>query len=392
MEQGATMKRFAILTAIFLGIATTASAQIGKSVSVSAGTPEDKALADIYAAPDGPDKVALLDKFMADFSSNGDMALLADQLYVQTYLAQKSYAKVYEFGEKTLDLDPNNLSAGVNMVHAADEQGDTQKLFAAGDRVAEIIAKYKNSPAPEGMPADEWTKQKSASLNNVQGDVGYVEYALVNAAYKTADPAARAALFERYVTAFPDSPYTLTVREQTAITYQQAQDVPKMLDTAQRVLTTDPNDVSMLLLLSDYWSENNQQLDKAGADAQLALDQLAQAKKPDNLSDDQWQQQIAMEKGLAYSALGEVNVDKGRNQPAVDAFKQASPLLKSNTVLYARNLYRLGFTLAKMQRIPEARTVLTEAVSINSPYKAKAQETLNKIGGPVSGKGTRKSS
>jgi hypothetical protein len=34
-----------------------------------------------------------------------------------------------------------------------------------------------------------------------------------------------------------------------------------------------------------------------------------------------------------------------------------------------------------MQRTPEARTVLTEAVSVNSPYKAKAQETLNKIGG-----------
>jgi tetratricopeptide (TPR) repeat protein len=386
------MKRFAVLMAIFLGIATATSAQIGRSVTVSAGTPEDKALADIYAAPDGPDKVALLDKFMADFSINGDMALLADQLYVQTYLAQKNYAKVYEFGEKTLALDPSNLSAAVNMVHAAEEQGDAKKLFAAGDRVAEIIAKYKNSPAPEGVAPEQWTQQKSVSLNNVQGDIGYVEYALVNAAYKTTSPEARAALFERYVTAFPDSPYTLTVREQTAVAYQQAQDAPKMLDTAQRVLATDPNDVSMLILLSDYWSENNQQLDKAAADAQLALDQLAQAKKPDNLSDEQWQQQVAVEKGLAYSAIGEVNVDKGRNQPAVDAFKQASPLLKSNTVLYARNLYRLGFTLAKMQRIPEARTVLTEAVSINSPYKAKAQETLNKIGGPVSGKSTKKSS
>ncbi|HXO04636.1 MAG TPA: hypothetical protein VN884_03275 [Candidatus Sulfotelmatobacter sp.] len=386
------MKRFAILMAIFLGIAANASAQIGKSVTVSAGTPEDKALADIYAAPDGPDKVALLDKFVADFSSSADMALLADQLYVQTYLAQKNYAKVYEFGEKTLALDPSNLSAAVNMVHAAEEQGDAKKLFAAGDRVAEIIAKYKNSPAPEGVAPEQWSQQKSVSLNNVQGDIGYVEYALVNAAYKTTSPEARAALFERYVNAFPDSPYTLTVREQTAVAYQQAQDAPKMLDTAQRVLATDPNDVAMLILLSDYWSENAQQLDKAGADAQLALDQLAQAKKPDNLSDEQWQQQVAVEKGMAYSAIGEVNVDKGRNQPAVDAFKQASPLLKSNSVLYARNLYRLGFTLAKMQRIPEARTVLTEAVSINSPYKAKAQETLNKIGGPVSGKSAKKSS
>jgi len=385
------MQRFMILIAFLLSVAGTAPAQIGKSVSVSAGTPEDKALTEIYGAPDGPEKTALLDKFMADFGK-GDMELLADQLYVQTYLAQKNYAKVYEFASKALALDPSNLSAAVSMVHAAEEQGDAKKLYDAGDKVAEVIAQYKNSPAPEGTSPEQWAQQKTANLNNAQGDIGYVEYALVNAAYKTTSPVARAALFERYVTSFPDSPYTTTVREQTAIAYQQAQDTAKMLDTAQRILAADPNNISMLLLLSDYWTENGKELDKAAADAQLALDLLGQAKKPDNLSDDQWQQQVSVEKGLAYSAIGEVNVNKGRNQPAVDAFKQASPLLKSNTVLYARNLYRLGFTLAKMQRIPEARTVLTEAVSINSPYKSKAQETLNKIGGSTAGKGTHKSS
>ena len=385
------MQRLMILIAILLSVSATASAQIGKSVSVSAGTPEDKALTEIYAAPDGPEKVALLDKFMADFGK-GDMELLADQLYVQTYLAQKNYAKVYEFAAKELAVDPTNVSAAVAMVHAAEEQGDLKKLYDAGDKVAEIVAQYKNAPAPEGAAPDQWAQQKTTNLANVQGDVGYVEYALVNAAYKTTDPAARAALFERYVTMFPDSQYTPAVREQTAIAYQQAQQIPKMLDTAQRILVTDPNNISMLLLLSDYWTENGQQLDKAAEYAQQALDQLAQAKKPDNLNDDQWQMQVSVEKGLAYSAIGEANVNKGRNQPAVDAFKQASPLLKSNTVLYARNLYRLGFTLAKMERIPEARTVLTEAVSINSPYKSKAQETLNKIGGPVSGKTKSKSS
>jgi tetratricopeptide (TPR) repeat protein len=385
------MQGFMILIAFLLSVPAATPAQIGKSVSVSAGTSEDKALTEIYGAPDGPEKAALLDKFMAEFGK-GDMELLADQLYVQTYLAQKNYAKVYEFASKALAVDPSNLSAAVSMVHAAEEQGDAKKLYDAGDKVAEIIAQYKNSPAPEGISSERWAEQKTANLNSAQGDIGYVEYALVNAAYKTTSPAGRAALFERYVTSFPDSPYTTTVREQTAIAYQQAQDTPKMLDTAQRILVADPNNISMLLLLSDYWTENGKELDKAAADAQLALDLLAQSKKPDNLSDDQWQQQVSVEKGLAYSAIGEVNVNKGRNQPAVDAFKQASPLLKSNTVLYARNLYRLGFTLAKMQRIPEARTVLTEAVSINSPYKSKAQETLNKIGGSTAGKGAHKSS
>ena len=105
------MRRLVILLAVFLSISTAAFAQIGKSVSVSAGTPEDKALTEIYAAPDGPEKVALLDKFMADFGK-GDLELLADQLYVQTYLAQKNYAKVYEFAAKALALDPSESFRG----------------------------------------------------------------------------------------------------------------------------------------------------------------------------------------------------------------------------------------------------------------------------------------
>jgi tetratricopeptide (TPR) repeat protein len=387
------MRRFAILlviAALFVIFAPVALAQMGKSVTVAAGTPEDKALAEIYAAPDGPDKVALLDKFMADYGK-GDMELLADQLYVQTYLAQKNYAKVYEYGDKALAVDPDNFSIAVDLVHAADEQGDTQKLFDEGQKVAAIVARYKAASAPEGKPADQWTSQKETTLKAAEGDVGYVQYAMVNAAYKTADAGARAGLLERYATVFPDSTYTVAAREQTAFAYQQAQNQPKMLAAAQAVLAADPNNVSMLLLLADTWCNDPQQLDKAAADAQKALDLLAQAKKPDNMADDAWQKQVSLQKGLAYSSLGEVNVNKNRNAQAVDAFKQASPLLKSDTFSYAQNQYRLGFTLAKMQRIPEARVVLTEVVALNTPYRQRAQETLNKIGGAASRTG-RKSS
>jgi len=311
----------------------------------------------------------------------GDLALLGDQLYAQTYLAQKNYAKVYEYGDKALALDPEDFSAVILMMHAADEQGDAQKMYALGEKVGPLLARYQASPAPAGMSEDQWSAQKAQNLKDAQADVNYVQYTMVNAAYKTTDLPARIQLLERYAKAFPDSPYTLAVREQTAIAYQQSQNTAKMLDTAQSILTKDPDNISMLLLLADNWSESGQQLDKAGADAKKALELLGKAQKPENVPDDQWQKQISIQKGLAYSALGQVYVNNNQNAQAVDAFKQASPLLKSDAFSYGRNLYRLGFTLAKMQRTPEARTVLTEAVSVNSPYKAKAQETLNKIGG-----------
>ncbi len=384
------MQRLLVLLMLFVSLATTTGAQIGKTVSVAAGTDEDKALSEIYAAPDGPARIALLDKFMADFGK-GDLELLGDQLYEQSYLTQKNYAKVYEYGEKALKLDPDNFSIVVNMIHAADEQADAQKLFGYGEKAAAIITRFKSAPPPAGTPPEQWLTQQKQALTDAQPDITYVQFAMVNVAQKTTNAAARAALLERYVAAYPDSAYTATVRDQIAFAYQQAQNTPKMIETAQANLAADPNDISMLVLLADYWSEGGQQLDKAAAYAQKALDVLAHAQKPENVTDEQWQRQVSIQKGLAYSSLGEVYVVKTQNPQAVDAFKQASPLLKSDTFSYARNLYRLGFTLAKMQRIPEARVALTEAISLNTPYKARAQETLDKIGGGTK-KPARKSS
>ena len=379
------------LLVVFFFFAASASAQIGKSVSVAAGTPEDKALSDIYAAPDTADKVSLIDKFMQEYGK-GDLELLGDQLYVQTYLAQKNYAKVYQYSEKALAIDPDNFSTVVSMVHAAEEQGNTEKLFSAGEKAGAILTRFKASPAPSGTSAEDWARQKDIALNNAQQEIGYVEYTLVNAAYKAPNPSARAALFERYAAAFSDSPYTAAIREQTAVAYQDAKNNPKMLKTAQEILATDPNDIAILLLLADYWSDSGEQLDKAAADAQKALDLLAQAKKPDNLTDDQWQHQLTLQKGIAYSSIGEVHRRKDQDAQAVDAFKQASPLLKSNTVTYARNLLRLGLSLSNLKRVPEARAALTEAASLNSPYKSSAQDALEKLGAAPAKKTPRKSS
>src|ERR1700680_2095056 len=360
------MRRAWLLLAVCLIFPLAARAQIGKSVTVPAGTPEDKALSAIYAATDPAQKIALLDQFNTDFGK-GDLALLADQLYVGAYLDLKNYDKALEYGDKALALDPDNLPSAVGMVHAAEGKGDAAKLFDSGEHVVAILARYKEAPAPAETPPDQWQRQKDENLKNAQSDVGYVQYALFNAAYRNSVPATKASLLERYLKDFPDSPYAANAREALPFAYQQAQNYLKMLDAAQSLLASDPNNAGMLVLLSDYWSDKGQQLDKSEQYAKKALDLLGQAKKPEGFTDEQWQQQISLQKGYAYSALGQIYVTRGRNDQAVASFRQASPLLKSDAFGYGRNLYRLGFTLAKMQRIPEARTILTEPLSATSP-------------------------
>ncbi len=378
------------LFAALILAALPAGAQIGKRVSLMAGSPEDKAYAEIAATKDPAQKLALMDKFLADFGQT-DMAVVAYELYISYYQAEKNNAKVIEYCEKLLGADPDNLGAAVNEMRAAQEKGDQAALFTAGERVGGIMTRYKAKTAPEGTRAGDWEQEKARNLADAQTNVSYVEYTLFTSAYQAQSPAAKAALFERFVSAFPDSPYTPNAHALVAAAYQQAQNYPRMLEFANRILARDANNLSMLLLLADYYSERGEQLDKAEEYAKKSSGLLASAKKPEGVPDDQWKKQVDLQKGLALSALGQVYIQRHRDALALEAFSGAAPLLKAAPATYARNQYRMGFALLNLKRVNEAKAALTEAASIPSPYRGLAQEKLSSIGGAPAKRPAKKS-
>jgi tetratricopeptide (TPR) repeat protein len=363
---------FAILAACALLIAATpAAAQIGKYVPVPAGSDADHALSEINAATDPAQKLALIDKFAA--SAQGDMVILADDTYVNYYLAAKNYDKAFEYGDKLFAIDPDNFANAVNMVRAASEKGDSDKLFSYGAKAADILKRYKASSVPDD--------EKKRNLENAHDNTVYVQQLVFNGAYQTQDPTKRAALLVQFAQMFPDSPYADQAMGVAAASYRQTQNTTKMIEVASGLLAKDPNNVGMLLLLADYYSEKGEQLDKAEADAKKATAALAIAKKPDGVTDEQWQQQLSLQKGLALSALGQVNIQKKNNVGAVGNLKEASPLLKSDANSYARNQYRLGYALLNLKKVPEAKQAFTEAASVDSPYKQPSLDKLKAMSG-----------
>jgi hypothetical protein len=63
----------------------------------------------------------------------------------------------------------------------------------------------------------------------------------------------------------------------------------------------------------------------------------------------------------------------------VESFRAAAPLLKADEVSYGRNQYRLGFALVNLKKNAEAKEAFTQAASVNSPYKALAQQKLQEL-------------
>src|SRR3982074_2622838 len=121
---------------------TAAHAQLGKSVTIPAGSEADHQLNEINRTTDGAQKLALLDKFAAA-NTEGNMAIVADEQYVNYYLAAKNYDKAFEYGDKLFALDPDSFQNGMNMIRAASEKGDVDRLISYGEKVQAILKRYK---------------------------------------------------------------------------------------------------------------------------------------------------------------------------------------------------------------------------------------------------------
>ena len=381
------MRRIMWLTGLIFFLGTWASAavaqQIGKYVPIQAGSDADHALNEINAATDPAQKLALIQQFAEGPGKEGDYPLVANNLFVEYYLGQKNYDKTFEYGDKLFALDPDSFQNAVNLVRAAAEKGDANRLISYGEKAGGIIQRYKAAAAPAGADEKAWGEQKAHTLEANKESLTYVQQLVFSGVYQAKDPGKRAGLLVKFAQIFPDSPYAPQALGVAATAYQGAQNTAKMLEVANGLLTKDPNNVGMLLLLSDYYGERGEQLDKAEAYAKKAISALDTAPKPEGVTDDQWAQQKSLQKGLALSSLGQVNIEKKDNAQAVDNLKAAALLVKADNTSYAHNQYRLGFALLNLKKNAEAKEAFTQAASVNSPYKDRALEKLKGLAAPA---------
>jgi tetratricopeptide (TPR) repeat protein len=355
-----------------------ASAQVDRIV-IAAGTDEDKALQAISNEQDPQKKLAMYEEFVQKFSANPAAVAYGNWQISQAYQATGDVQKALDYGDKALVGSPHNLDILVSQASLAQQAKNSSRLMdycAKGGEVCQSIAKQ---PKPEGMSDEEFARKVADDKASAQNNCDFLETSGFNAIATENDPKARMAEIEEFTPAFPDSKFADQVSNYAMYTLGPGQlnDQARLVSYGEKILARNPNSLPALLLLGNFYAD-----DKAPGSAGKAISysqKAIEAAKADAPGADD---KSKLSAGAAHSTIGWVYLKQDKSASAIPELKAAAALLKGQQdqqQQYARALYGLGFAYGKLNKLTEAREVLSEAVKIPGPLQAMSQELLAKV-------------
>jgi tetratricopeptide (TPR) repeat protein len=164
---------------------------------------------------------------------------------------------------------------------------------------------------------------------------------------------------EQYLQKYPSGRYTEQVYARLANSYFQKQQFDKMYAAGDKALASNPNDVTVLVLVGWVIPHNydpndpeaEHRLAKAETYEKHALEVLATMPKPDAVTDEQFAKAKQASLAQAHSGLGLVYFRQQQFDKAVTEMQEA---VKLDTNPDSVDLYILGVSLSQLKRYPEA--------------------------------------
>ena len=174
---------------------------------------------------------------------------------------------------------------------------------------------------------------------------------------------------EQYLQKYPSGRYAEQVYARLANAYFQKQQFDKMYAAGDKALASNPNDVSVLVLVGWVIPHNydpndpeaEHRLAKAETYEKHALEVLATMAKPEGVTDEQFAKAKQASLAQAHSGLGLVYFRQQQFDKAVTEMQQA---VKLDPTPDSVDLYILGVSLSQLKRYPEAADTFKQCASI----------------------------
>ena len=373
------MKRNAgslVILFLFFLLAAQASAQMDK-ITIPAGTPEDHDLQTISNEQDAAKKLTMYVDFVQKYASNPAAVAYGNWQISQAYQTTGDLNKALDYGDKALVGAPRNLGILVSQTSFAQQAKNNQKLMDYAATGGEVCRSIGKQPKPDGMSDEDFNRQVAEEKSAVKNTCDFLESAGFNAIASETDAKSRMSYIEKYSTAFPDSKFQEQVSNYAMYTLGPGQlnDQARLIAYGEKTLAANPNSLPALLLMAGSYVDDAKagSVGKAVTYSQKAI-AAAKADEPDA------DKSRKLSAGMAHSILGYAYIKQDKTAAAIPELRAAAGLLKGqDDQQYSIALYRLGFAYAKLNRVNDAREVLTEAVKISGPVQNMSQDLLAKV-------------
>jgi len=362
---------------MFLSLAAfmpRASAQVDH-ITIGAGTDEDKDLQAITNEADAQKKLAMYEAFVQKFAANPAAVAYGNWQLSQAYQTSGDLQKALDYGDKALAGSPHNLDILVSLASVAQQAKNNAKLMDYAAKGGEVCLSIVKQTKPDGMSDADFAQKIIEDKGAVQNNCDFLETSGFNAIASEADAKTRMTEIEKFTAAFPDSKFQEPVSSYALDALSQLKDNARLVAYAEKTLTANPNSLPALLLLANFYCDDN----KAGSAAKAITysQKLIDVAKADDADADKSRKVYG---GVGHNTLGSVYLKQDKTAAAIPELKAAAALLKGqDDQQYARALYGLGYVYGKLNKLTEAREVLTEAVKIQSPWLAMSQDLLKKV-------------
>ncbi len=368
-----------MLVVLFLSLSVLvpqSSAQ-ADHITIGAGTDEDHALQAITSEQDPQKKIAMFEEFVQKFSANPAAVAYGDWQLAQAYQAAGDLQKALDSGDKALAASPHNLDILVTNAGIAQQAKNNVKLMDYAARGGEVCASVAKQTKPEGMSDEDFANKVKEEKESLQNSCDFLESSGLSAIANETDPKNRMAEIEKFSVAFPESKHGDQVSNYAMYTLgpDQLNDKARLVSFGEKTLASNPNSLAALLLLANYYGDDT----KPGSAAKaISYSQKAiEVAKPDAPDADKSRKIAA---GVAHNTIGWAYLKQEKTTAAMPELKTASTLLKGqDEQQYARALYGLGFAYAKLNKLTEAREVLTEVAKMQGPFQVMSQDLLTKV-------------
>ncbi|HKW17636.1 MAG TPA: hypothetical protein VJO35_09030 [Terriglobales bacterium] len=374
LRGSAKMRLFALVLLLLVFFVPLLSAQI-ETIAIPAGTPEDKDLNAITSETDAQKKVSMYQDFLQKYASNPAAVAYGNWQLSQYYQGNGDLQKALEYGEKALAGSPRNLDILSSEVSIAQQLKDNARVFKYCIQGGQVYGSIDKQPKPADMNDEDFSSMKDSQKDANKNNYEFFEDDAFNVIAAENDPKTRMDEIDTFATTFPKSKMDGQINEYAMLALSELKDNRRLMEYADRALTSDPNNLPALLLLANYYVDSSEAgaLAKAMGYAEKAI----VAAKADDPAADKTQKISA---GAAHAVMGRAYAKQEKTLPSIGELKSAVTLLKGqDEQQYAIAAYFLGWDYAKLRKLTEARAILTDAAAIPGPMQQPVKDLLTKV-------------